>query len=115
MKWWHEMGPDGSANFDVYLRTAVSVETDGWANFGYVKMPEYRWGIFLAKPETERVISFGDHRGEPVWAGSAGRVPRPVAAAHRHAGRHGTGGRWSSNGGWGLPARRCTTCATCSR
>ena len=30
-------------------------------------MPDYRWGIFLAKPESERVISFGDHRGEPVW------------------------------------------------
>ena len=67
MKWWREMGPDGSSNFDVYLRTAISVETGGWANFGYVKMPDYRWGVFLAKPEPDRTISFGDHRGEPVW------------------------------------------------
>ncbi|HVE88521.1 MAG TPA: benzoyl-CoA 2,3-epoxidase subunit BoxB, partial [Burkholderiaceae bacterium] len=45
--WWRETGPDGSHGYDVYLRTAISVERDGWANFGYVKMPEYRWGIFL--------------------------------------------------------------------
>ena len=67
MKWWQDLGPDGSTNFDVYLRTAVSVEADGWANFGFVKMPEYRWGIFLAKPNSGRTIPFGDHRGEPVW------------------------------------------------
>jgi benzoyl-CoA 2,3-dioxygenase component B len=67
IKWWQDMGPDGSANFDVYLRTAISVEADGWANFGFVKMPEYRWGIFLAKPNAGRTIPFGDHRGEPVW------------------------------------------------
>ena len=67
MKWWRELGPDGSTNFDVYLRTAISVERDGWANFGFTKMPEYRWGIFLAKPDLGRKISFGDHLGEPVW------------------------------------------------
>ena len=67
MKWWQELGPDGSTRFDVYLRTAISVESDGWANFGFVKMPEYRWGIFLAKPGQDRKISFGDHRGKPMW------------------------------------------------
>ena len=30
-------------------------------------MPEYRWGIFLAKPDLDRKIPFGDHLGEPVW------------------------------------------------
>ena len=54
LDWWNEMGPDESSEADVYLRTAISVETDGWANFGYVKMPEYRWGIFLAQPEPDR-------------------------------------------------------------
>ena len=78
MKWWEEMGPDGSVNFDVYLRTAVSVESDGWANFGFVKMPEYRWGIFLAKPELERTISFGEHRGEPAWAEVPGEYRAPL-------------------------------------
>ena len=51
MRWWQELGPEGALDYDVYLRTAISVETDGWANFGYVKMPDYRWGIFLARPE----------------------------------------------------------------
>ena len=38
---------------DVYLRTAVSVDTDGWAHFDYVKMPDYRWGIFLTDPREQ--------------------------------------------------------------
>jgi benzoyl-CoA 2,3-dioxygenase component B len=67
LQWWREMGPEGFQGCDVYLRTAVSVEADGWARFAYVKMPEYRWGIFLAPPEPNRRIGFGDHFGEPVW------------------------------------------------
>ncbi|MFO1298683.1 MAG: benzoyl-CoA 2,3-epoxidase subunit BoxB, partial [Rubrivivax sp.] len=43
LSWWADMGPEGSPNYDVYLRTAVSVDPQGWAQFGYVKMPEYRW------------------------------------------------------------------------
>ena len=66
-RWWRELGPEGAWNHDVYLRTAISVESDGWANFGYVKMPDYRWGIFLAKPRAGRTVAFGDHRGEPAW------------------------------------------------
>ena len=54
------MGPDGSQNFDVYLRTAVSVEPGGWAHFDHVKMPDYRWGIFLAERDPNRKIGFGD-------------------------------------------------------
>ena len=65
--WWREMGPAGSEKFDVYLRTAISVERDGWANFGYVKMPDYRWGIFLNPVQPGGTIHFGDHKGEPVW------------------------------------------------
>ena len=44
--WWKEMGPEGFQQDQIYLRTAVSVEPDGWAHFDYVQMPEYRWGIF---------------------------------------------------------------------
>ncbi len=67
LNWWADMGPEGSTAFDVYLRTAVSVDPAGWANFGYVKMPDYRWGIFLNPAETDRRIGFGDHKGEPAW------------------------------------------------
>ena len=54
-------------NFDVYLRTAVSVDPQGWAQFGHVKMPDYRWGIFLNPAEKDRKIHFGDHKGEDAW------------------------------------------------
>ena len=65
--WWRQVGPEGRLETDVYLRTAVSVDAAGWAQFGYVKMPEYRWGIFLADAVPERKIGFGDHLGEPAW------------------------------------------------
>ena len=67
INWWKDMGPDGSLNYDVYLRTAVSVDPQGWAQFGYVKMPEYRWGIFLNAKEEGRKIHFGDNIGQDVW------------------------------------------------
>lgn len=67
LDWWQQVGPEGYQEKDVYLRTAISVDTDGWAHFDYVKMPEYRWGIFLTPPEENKKIGFGDHFGEPVW------------------------------------------------
>src|SRR5881392_621065 len=67
LDWWKGMGPDGTSGFDVYLRTAISAEANGWANFGYVKMPDYRWGIFLAGQDPNRVIAYGDNKGKPAW------------------------------------------------
>ncbi len=67
LDWWQDMGPEGFQTSDVYLRTAVSTDAEGWANFGFVQMPEYRWGIFLADREKDRTIGFGDHAGKPVW------------------------------------------------
>jgi benzoyl-CoA 2,3-dioxygenase component B len=61
------VGPVGFQGDDVYLRTAISTQPGGWAHFGYVKMPDYRWGIFLDAPENDRRIPAGDHAGEPVW------------------------------------------------
>jgi len=65
--WWSEMGPSDSTTSDVYLRTAISVNKDGWAHFGHVKMQDYRWGIFLAEPEADRRIAFGAEKGLAVW------------------------------------------------
>jgi benzoyl-CoA 2,3-dioxygenase component B len=75
LDWWRELGPSGFQAADVYLRTAVSVDAKGWASFGYVKMPDYRWGVFLAEPEPDRTIGFGDELGKPVW--------RQVPGEHR--------------------------------
>src|SRR5580765_7347832 len=65
--WWDDVGPEGSTNYDVYLRTAVSVDPQGWAQFGHVKMRDYRWGIFLNPGDANRAIHFGDHKGEKAW------------------------------------------------
>lgn len=67
LDWWNEMGPTDFNDKEIYLRTAVSVDSDGWAQFGHVKMPDYRWGIFLADAEKDRKIGFGDHVGEDAW------------------------------------------------
>jgi benzoyl-CoA 2,3-dioxygenase component B len=67
LEWWKEMGPEGFQADDVYLRTAISVEPGGWAHFDYVKMPDYRWGIFLEPNQADRTIGFGDSIGQPAW------------------------------------------------
>ena len=67
LDWWMEMGPEGFQQDDIYLRTAVSVEPSGWAHFDYVKMPDYRWGIFLTPREGERNIGFGDNADKKAW------------------------------------------------
>jgi benzoyl-CoA 2,3-epoxidase subunit B len=68
LSWWDDMGPEGSTASEVYLRTAVSVDPSGWAQFGHVKMRDYRWGIFLNPGDASRQIHFGDHKGEKAWA-----------------------------------------------
>jgi benzoyl-CoA 2,3-epoxidase subunit B len=67
LNWWGDMGPEGSTEFDVYLRTAVSVDPAGWAQFGHTKMKDYRWGIFMNQAEPDRKVHFGEHMGEAVW------------------------------------------------
>ncbi len=67
LQWWHEMGPEGFQAKETYLRTAVSVDAQGWAHFDYVRMPDYRWGIFLAEAQPGRLVNFGAHKGQPAW------------------------------------------------
>ena len=61
------MGPEGFQEKNVYLRTAISVEPEGWAHFDYVKMPDYRWGIFLTPANPDARIGFGDNYGKPAY------------------------------------------------
>ena len=56
IEWWKAMGPSDFQSADVYLRTATSVDAQGWATYGTVKMPDYRWGIFLADQQADRKI-----------------------------------------------------------
>src|SRR5690606_38174072 len=65
--WWKEMSPVDFLEDLSFLRTAVRVGKGGWAHFHYVKMAEYRWGIFLVELVEGRKIHFGDYLGQPVW------------------------------------------------
>jgi benzoyl-CoA 2,3-dioxygenase component B len=65
--WWRDLGPVAFRDHEVFLRTAVSVGRDGWAHYDFVRLPEYRWGIFLAEQEPDRRIAFGEHKGNAAW------------------------------------------------
>ena len=82
LDWWREMGPPGfQDSHQVYLRTAVSVDAAGWAHFDYVKMPDYRWGIFLTPVDGERTVNFGDHKGQTTWQEVLGNGVATAATA----------------------------------
>jgi benzoyl-CoA 2,3-dioxygenase component B len=72
LDWWNDMGPEGYQQSEVYLRTAVGVDPAGWAKFGYVKMPSYRWGVLLAPKVEGRIIPCGRHKGQPAWQEAPG-------------------------------------------
>jgi benzoyl-CoA 2,3-dioxygenase component B len=77
LDWWQEMGPTDFKEKPVYLRTAISVDNAGWAHYDYVKMPDYRWGIFLNPRPGEAKIRCGDEAGRPAW--------QEVPGEHRNA------------------------------
>ena len=77
LEWWNDMGPTDFHDKPVYLRTAVSVSSDGWAHYDHVRMPDYRWGIFLNPTKGEPVIKCGDEAGQPAW--------HEVPGEHRNA------------------------------
>src|SRR5437660_2343315 len=72
LSWWRDMGPEGFQDKDVWLRTAVDVGSAGWAHFDYVKMPDYRWGIFLEPAQPDAKVGFGDNYSTPAYQ----EVPR---------------------------------------
>ncbi len=78
LDWWRTFGPGYYQDREVYLRTAISVDKQGWAHFDHVKMPDYRWGIFLAEADGDKRIGFGEHRGEPVWKDVPGEYRGPL-------------------------------------
>jgi hypothetical protein len=105
LDWWKELGPTTYQGHDVYLRTATSVDAKGWATFGHVKMPEYRWVSSLPS-NNETGLSLGhlprrtpagsDHRlwrfqGPARLAAGAGRVPLGAAPSDRNPRRYRAG------------------------
>jgi benzoyl-CoA 2,3-dioxygenase component B len=78
MGWWHELGPLGFQRDDVYLRTAITTDIKRDSAWGYVKLPDYRWGIFLIDPDENRRISHGEFKGQPVWQEVPGEFRNPL-------------------------------------
>jgi len=48
MGWWYDMGPNESHNYELYC-DRHHVEAEAGRSSGYVKMPEYRWGISCSR------------------------------------------------------------------
>jgi benzoyl-CoA 2,3-dioxygenase component B len=78
LDWWRDMGPVGFQEDSIYLRTAVSVDASGWASFDHVKMPDYRWGIFLTPREGDRRIGFGDNAERAAWTEVPGELRKEL-------------------------------------
>jgi benzoyl-CoA 2,3-dioxygenase component B len=78
MRWWHELGPLGFQGDDVYLRTALTTDIRRDSAWGYVRLPDYRWGIFLLDPDPDRRISHGELKGRPVWQEVPGEFRNPL-------------------------------------
>ncbi len=64
MKWWRECGPQGFDAADCYLRMPVAADARGWASYEYVKLADFRWGVFQAE-RTTRPALFGRPAGSP--------------------------------------------------
>ena len=81
LDWWRELGPVEHQDHEVFLRTATAVGQEGWAHFDHVRMPDYRWGIFLAEPEQDRPDDRPDHDREQ---GRAEGTARQDDVGRRH-------------------------------
>jgi len=81
INWWDDMGPEGTTDNEVYLRTAVSLDPQGWAQFGHVKMRDYRWGIFLNQGEADRTIHFGTTKARRLGKTCPASTARICAAS----------------------------------
>ena len=111
LEWWQDMGPNGYQAKDVYLRTATSVDAQGWAHFGSSVCPSTAGGF----PRRAR---------EGAWSTSAttrasprGRRCRASTAA-RFAASSTQGTRTCVRGAAAPLGRTCpspTTSATSSR
>src|SRR6185295_9897722 len=65
MKWWRECGPQGFDAAECYLRLPVAADARGWATYEFVKLSDFRWGVFQAAPVPGRPALFGRPAGSP--------------------------------------------------
>jgi benzoyl-CoA 2,3-dioxygenase component B len=68
MKWWRECGPQGFDAAQCYLRLPVAADARGWAAYDYVKLEDFRWGVFQAERVPDKPALFGRPAGKPKLA-----------------------------------------------
>src|SRR5688572_19796740 len=68
MKWWRECGPQGFDAARCYLRLPVAADTRGWASYEYVKLEDFRWGVFQAERVPNKAALFGRLAGQAKLA-----------------------------------------------
>ena len=52
--WWKTMGPDGFQDLEVYLRTAIAVDPEGWARFRLCENAGISLGHITGAPGTRQ-------------------------------------------------------------
>jgi benzoyl-CoA 2,3-dioxygenase component B len=100
-------GPEGFQEKDVWLRTAVSVEADGWAKLRLradARLPLGHLPRRQAIPN--RTIGFGDNMGAGRVGRGPRRTPQHTAPPHRDPGRHRTRERRAAAPARPVPRRR---------
>jgi benzoyl-CoA 2,3-dioxygenase component B len=65
MKWWRECGPQGFDAAQCYLRLPVAADQRGWASYDYVKLEDFRWGVFQSERVPDKRALFGRPAGRP--------------------------------------------------
>src|SRR5215471_9467338 len=50
LRWWGDMGPEGTSETQIYLRTAVSVDPKGWRISTTSECPSIAGGSFSRQP-----------------------------------------------------------------
>jgi benzoyl-CoA 2,3-dioxygenase component B len=65
MKWWRECGPQGFDAAQCYLRLPVAADARGWAAYDYVKLEDFRWGVFQSERVPDKPALFGRPAGKP--------------------------------------------------
>ena len=88
LDWWREQGPAASRRTRSTCAPPSASTRPAGRTIDYVRMPEYRWGIFLAPVRASATIHFGDLHRRAVLGGRSRRTSQRTAPADRHAGRH---------------------------
>ena len=92
LEWWRDMGPEGfQDHHQVYLRTAISVDPDGWAHFEFRETARLPLGHLPGRPGVRSDDRLRQLVRPAGLARGPRRVPEPAAPSDRDPGRYRAG------------------------